>query len=68
MSDDGDEHVRPGKGKSPAYCFSMLSQKGASVCTTGTKSNRLLSPPNPPSPSLPLASDGGFFGLRNVGL
>ena len=31
MSDDGDEHVRSGKGKSPAYCFSMLSQKGASV-------------------------------------
>ena len=31
MSDDGDEHVHPGKGKSPSYCLSMLNQKGASV-------------------------------------
>ena len=31
MSGDGDEHVHPGKGKSPSYCLSMLNQKGASV-------------------------------------
>ena len=53
-------------------CF-YLRDSGAVVRspasgTTGTKSNWLLSPPNPPSPSLPLASDGGFLGLRNVGL
>ena len=29
MSDDGDEHVHPGKGKSPAY--SLLNKKGLSV-------------------------------------
>ena len=29
MSDDGDEHVRSGKGKSPAY--SLLNKKGLSV-------------------------------------